>query len=48
MSEKTITIRIDEELHRDIKIVVAKKGITLKDYIVQLVKDDLYGNMGKK
>lgn len=48
MSEKTITIRIDEELHRDIKTVVAKKGITLKDYIVQLVKDDLYGNMGKK
>ncbi|MFU7517653.1 toxin-antitoxin system HicB family antitoxin [Clostridium sp. HCS.1] len=39
--EKTITIRIDEELHRKIKIKIAKEGITLKDYLVDLIKEDL-------
>lgn len=39
--EKTITIRIDEELHRNIKIKIAKEGKTLKDYLVDLVKEDL-------
>lgn len=39
--EKTITIRIDENLHKDIKVNIAKKGISLKDYIVQLIAKDL-------
>lgn len=41
MTEKTITIRIDEELHRKIKIKIANEGKTLKDYIVYLIKEDL-------
>ncbi|AND84277.1 toxin-antitoxin system HicB family antitoxin [Clostridium tyrobutyricum] len=48
MAEKTITIRIDDNLHKDIKINIAKKGISLKDYIVGLIKKDLYGELGKK
>ncbi|WP_446897418.1 toxin-antitoxin system HicB family antitoxin [Clostridium sp. LBM24168] len=48
MTEKTITIRIDDNLHKDIKINIAKKGISLKDYIVGLVKKDLYGEISKK
>ncbi|MDO4721441.1 MAG: toxin-antitoxin system HicB family antitoxin [Peptostreptococcaceae bacterium] len=44
MSEKTITIRIDEKLHRELKIHIAKENITLKDYLVELIKKDLYGN----
>lgn len=48
MPEKTITIRIDEELHKDIKVNIAQKGISLKDYIVRLVKEDLYSNENKK
>lgn len=47
MAEKTITIRIDEELHRDIKIHIAKEGISLKDYVVSLVKSNLYGDEKK-
>lgn len=39
--EKTITIRVDEELHRKIKIKIANEGKTLKDYLVDLVKEDL-------
>lgn len=41
MSDKTITIRIDEETHKKIKIRIANEGITLKDYILKLVNEDL-------
>ena len=44
MDEKTVTIRIPSELHRDIKIRIAKEQISLKDYLVKLIKEDLYGN----
>lgn len=47
MAEKTITIRIDDELHKDIKVNIAKKGISLKDYVVGLIKSDLYGKEKK-
>lgn len=47
MAEKTITIRVDDKLHRDIKIRIAKDQISLKDYIVQLINADLYGNLKK-
>jgi predicted HicB family RNase H-like nuclease len=47
MAEKTITIRIDEKLHRDIKIHIAKEQLALKDYIVGLIQKDLYGNSKK-
>mgnify|MGYP002344832642 FL=1 len=47
MAEKTITIRIDEKLHRDIKIHIAKEQLALKDYIVGLIQKDLYGNSQK-
>lgn len=42
MGEKTLAFRIDEEFHRDLKIKLAKKGITLKDYVIGLIKSDLY------
>lgn len=38
--EKTITIRIPKDLHRNIKIRAAQKGMSLKDYIVDLVQKD--------
>lgn len=46
--EKSLTIRIDEDLHTDIKVRIAKEKITLKDYIVALVKKDLYGEFREK
>ena len=39
--EKTITIRIDEELHRKIKIKIANEGGKLKEYLVDLIEKDL-------
>ncbi len=44
--EKTITIRLDEELHKQIKIKIAHEGGSLKDYILGLVKKDLNNNKG--
>lgn len=47
MSEKTITIRIDEDFHKNIKMEIAKRGISLKEYVVNLLKEDLkkHGNL---
>lgn len=44
MSEKTIAFRVDEKLHRDIKMRLAETGYSLKDYVITLIKDDLYAN----
>lgn len=44
MSEKTITIRVSEDLHKAIKIRIAEEGASLKDYVVNLIQNDL----GKK
>lgn len=40
-TEKTIAIRIDEDLHKRIKFRLAEKGITLKEYIIGLIEEDL-------
>jgi len=39
--ERTVAIRIDEELHKRIRMRIAESGMTLKDYIVGLVENDL-------
>lgn len=41
MAEKTISIRVTEDFHKEIKIKIAKDGISLKDYILNLIKKDL-------
>ncbi len=41
MSEKVLAIRIDDELQKEVKIHLAKNGISLKDYITNLIQDDL-------
>lgn len=43
INERTIAIRIDEELHKKVKIKLAETGMTLKDYISRLVENDLTG-----
>ena len=40
-TEKTINIRVPIEVHQQIKINIAKQGITLKDYMLKLIEDDL-------
>jgi len=39
--DKTINFKVEENFYKDIKIHIAKKGITLKDYVIQLIKNDL-------
>ncbi len=39
--EKAINFKVDEELYKEIKIKVATEGVTLKKYIIDLIKKDL-------
>ena len=41
MENKTITIRINEEFYKKIKVHIAEKGIGLKEYLVALIEADL-------
>lgn len=41
VSEKTIAFRVDEELHRQVKIRLAETGLSLKDYVISLIQNDL-------
>ena len=40
-NEKTITVRISEELHKKVKVKIANEGILLKDYVIELIEKDL-------
>lgn len=40
-TEKTITLRLDDETHRKIKVQAALKGVTLKQYIIDLTNADI-------
>ena len=44
MKTRTITIKVDEDFYKDIKIRIAKEGITLKNYVLDLIKKDLKGS----
>jgi predicted DNA binding CopG/RHH family protein len=41
MSEKAINFKVDENLYKKIKIKIAIEGLTLKDYIINLIIKDL-------
>lgn len=41
MTEKTINFKIDEELYKQVKVKIAQQGMTLKDYMIQLIKNNL-------
>lgn len=40
-TEKTITLRLDDETHKNIKLQAVLKCVTLKQYIVDLVNADI-------
>lgn len=48
MKEKNIGIRVDEEFYKQVKIRIANKGQTLKDYILYLIEKDLEKNKNEK
>lgn len=39
--EKGINFKIDEKLYKTIKIKIAKEGISLKEYFLTLINNDL-------
>ena len=41
MADKNITLRIDEDVHKKIKLEATNQGVTIKDYIMKLVLKDL-------
>ena len=41
MADRTITIKVEENFYRDIKIRIAQEGMTLKDYVLDLIRKDL-------
>ena len=41
VAERNIGFKVDEEFYKKIKIKIAQEGITLKDYVVKLIKHDL-------
>lgn len=41
MKEKAINFKVDEELYTKVKVKVAIEGMTIKDYVINLIKKDL-------
>ena len=39
--DKTINFKVDEELYRSVKVHIAQEGMTLKEYIIELIRKDL-------
>ena len=39
--EKTINFKVSEELYKRVKVKIALEGMTLKDYVIKLIIDDL-------
>jgi predicted HicB family RNase H-like nuclease len=38
---KTITFKIDSYLHKELKVTMANRGQSIKEYIINLIKKDL-------
>lgn len=38
---RNLSILIDEDLHKEVKITAASKGKTVKQYLINLIKKDL-------
>ncbi|GEK35436.1 hypothetical protein [Kurthia sibirica] len=47
MENKSITIRLDTELHKQIKLRAIELDKTVKDYLIELVRADLLAKEGK-
>lgn len=42
---KLIGVRVDEETHRQMKLYTVSQGITIQDYLMELIKQDMKKNM---
>lgn len=41
MTKKSVSFNIDENLKKDLKIFVIKKGITIQEFLEKLVRDEV-------
>ena len=41
MNTKCITLRLDNEMHKAIKLIALEEESTMQDYLVNLIKKDL-------
>lgn len=41
MAEKVINFKIDEEIYKEMKKKLIDKDVTIKDYVTNLIKEDL-------
>ena len=40
-NKRCISIKVEDELHRNIRVRIAQDGLTLKEYIIGLVVKDI-------
>lgn len=45
---KIVSIRVTPEYHQELKSYLASKGVTLQDYIVELINKDRESEKNKK
>ena len=38
---KLIGVRVDEKTHRQMKLYTLEKGVTIQDYLMELIKKDM-------
>ncbi len=41
---KLIGVRVDEDTHRQMKLYTVEKGVTIQDYLMELIKRDMEKN----
>lgn len=41
ISDKTLAIRVDEDFYKKVRLRLAENGMTLKDYFISLVENDI-------
>ena len=41
MSERNLGFKVDSEFYRQIKILLAQEGKTLKEYVIELIQKDM-------
>ena len=39
--EKAINFKVDPDLYKEVKVKVAHEGVTIKEYVITLIRQDL-------
>ena len=45
---KQLAVRVDQETHKKLKILAVEKGITIQEYLLNLITQDLNKNKPKE